>query len=86
MAVESQVFTIALGIYIGIALKDFFGAASRDVVLPLLSPFASTEAGIGKLVVNIGSIKLNVGDLIVSAINLLVVFAMVSILVPYIKE
>jgi large-conductance mechanosensitive channel len=86
MAVESQVLTIALGIYIGIALKDFFGAVSRDLVLPLLSPLASTEAGIGKLVINVGSIKINVGDLIVSAFNLLVVFAMVSVVLPYIKE
>ena len=86
MALESQVLTIALGIYIGIALKDFFGAISRDLVLPLLSPLASTEAGIGKLVINVGSIKINIGDFIVSAINLLIVFAMVSIALPYLKE
>ena len=86
MTGQNQVLTFALAIYVGTTLMQFFNALIRDIVLPLLSPLASTEAGIGKLVVNVGTIKLNVGDLIVQTVNLLIVFAVVSYALPYLKE
>jgi hypothetical protein len=58
----------------------------RDLVLPLLSPVASAEAGVSKLVVTFGTIKLNVGDLIVQFLNLVVAFTVVSFLLPYLKD
>ena len=58
----------------------------RDLVLPLLSPVASTEDGLSKLVVQLGGIKLNIGDVIVQTLNLVVVFMVVSFLLPYLKE
>jgi large-conductance mechanosensitive channel len=82
----NQVLTFALAIYVGTTLTNFFNALIRDLVLPALSPLASSEAGVGKLVVNIGGIKLNVGDVIVHAVNLVVVFAVVSYALPYLKE
>jgi large-conductance mechanosensitive channel len=82
----NQVLTFALAIYVGTTLTNFFNALIRDLVLPALSPLASAEAGVGKLVVNVGGIKLNVGDVIVHAVNLVVVFAVVSYALPYLKE
>ena len=84
--IQNQVLIFAVAIYIGTTLKNFFDAFMRDLVLPLLSPVATTEAGISKLVVQFGGIKLNVGDLIVQTLNLLVVFMVVSFLLPYLKE
>jgi large-conductance mechanosensitive channel len=84
--IQNQVLIFAVAIYIGTTLKNFFDAFMRDLVLPLLSPVATTEAGISKLVVQIGGIKLNVGDLIVQTLNLVVVFMVVSFLLPYLKE
>jgi large-conductance mechanosensitive channel len=85
MSTQNQVLTFALAFYVGSALMQFFNALIRDLVLPLLSPLASSEAGISKLVLNIGGIKLNVGDVVVQFVNLLIVFAVVSYALPYLK-
>lgn len=85
MSNHNQVLTFALAIYVGSTLMQFFNALIRDIVLPLLSPLASAEAGVGKLVVNLWGIKLNVGDVIVQFINLVIVFAVVSYALPYLK-
>jgi large-conductance mechanosensitive channel len=85
MSGQNQVLTFALAFYVGTTLAQFFNALIRDLVLPLLSPLASAEAGVSKLVVTMGGIKLNVGDVIVQFVNLLVVFAVVSYALPYLK-
>lgn len=85
MSNHNQVLTFALAIYVGSTLMQFFNALVRDIALPLLSPLASAEAGVGKLVVNLWGIKLNVGDVIVQFINLVIVFAVVSYALPYLK-
>jgi large-conductance mechanosensitive channel len=84
--VDNQVMTFAVAIYVGTTLAKFFNAVVRDLVLPLLSPVASAEGEVGKLVIQLGTIKINVGDMIVQFINLLIVFAVVSFVLPYLKE
>jgi len=84
--VDNQVFTFAVAIYIGMSLTKFFNALMRDLVLPLLSPLASTEGEVSKLVFQFGGIKLNIGDLLVQFMNLIVVFVVVSYALPYLKE
>lgn len=84
--VENQVLVFALAIHLGLILSNFFNALTRDLVLPLLSPVATEEAGISKLVVQIGSIKFNIGDIIVQTMNLFIAFAVVYVTLPYVKE
>jgi hypothetical protein len=84
--VENQVLVFALAIHLGLILSNFFNALTRDLVLPLLSPVATEEAGISKLVVQAGSIKFNIGDVIVQTMNLLVAFTVVYLTLPYVKE
>lgn len=79
----NQVAVFAMAILVGTMLSQFFTALTRDIVLPLMSPLASTEAGISKLVIPIGSLKLNVGDLIVQTLNLLISLAVLSLAMPY---
>jgi large-conductance mechanosensitive channel len=83
---DNQVLVFAIAIYAGTLLSQFFTAVMRDLVLPMLSPAASTENGISKFVIQLGSIKLNIGDVIVHSLNLVIAFAVVSYLVPYLKE
>jgi large-conductance mechanosensitive channel len=83
---DNQVVTFAIAIFIGMSLTKFFNALIRDLVLPLLSPLASSEGEVAKLVVVIGGIKFNIGDLIVQTVNLGIVFAVVSFALPYLKE
>jgi len=84
--VDNQVFTFAVAIYICMSLTKFFNALMRDLVLPLLSPLASSEGEVSKLVFQFGGIKLNIGDLLVQFMNLIVVFVVVSYALPYLKE
>jgi large-conductance mechanosensitive channel len=82
----NQVAVFAMAILVGTMLSQFFTALTRDIVLPLMSPLASTEAGISKLVIPIGSIKLNVGDLIVQTLNLLISLTVLSLAMPYLTS
>lgn len=84
--VDNQVLTFALAIYVGTTMTKFFNALIRDLVLPLLSPVASAEGEVAKWVVQFGTVKLNIGDLIVQALNLAIVFMVVSFMLPYLKE
>jgi large-conductance mechanosensitive channel len=86
MAVENQVLTFALAVHAGLVLKAFFDALMRDIVLPLLSPLASVEGGVSKLVIQVGTIKINIGDAVVQTLNLFLAFAVVSLVMPYIRE
>ena len=86
MAVENQVLTFALAIHAGLVLTNFFQALMRDIVLPLLSPLATVEGGLSKLVIQVGTIKINIGDALVQTLNLVVAFTVVSLVMPYIKE
>ena len=48
-----------------------------------MSPLASAQGGVAQLVVPIGSIKLNLGDLIVQTMNLLLSLALLGMVMPY---
>ena len=85
-AVENQVIVFALAIHVGILLSNFFNALTRDLVLPLLAPVATEEAGVSKLVVQAGSMKFNIGDVIVQTLNLFIALGVVYVTLPYIKE
>ena len=84
--VDNQVVTFAVAIYVGMTLTRFFNAAIRDLVLPLLSPLASAEGDVGKLVIQVWGIKLNIGDFLVQAFNVGIVFLVLSFALPYLKE
>ena len=86
MAVDNQVIVFAVAIYVGTLLSQFFTALMRDLVLPMLSPIASTEGGVSKLVIQFGGVKLNIGDVIIHAFNLIIAFAVVSFALPYLRE
>ena len=85
-SVENQVLIFALAIHAGMILTKFFDAILRDLVLPLLSPLASADGGVSKLVIQVGTIKLNIGDVIVQTMNMFVAFGVVYITLPYVKE
>jgi len=86
MAVDNQVLIAALGVYVGFLLHDFFEAIIRDIVLPLISPLASVEGESAKLVFLVGGVKLNFGNLIVSVIDMVIAFGVISVVLPYLKE
>jgi large-conductance mechanosensitive channel len=83
---DTTLLTFAVAIYIGGALKDFFQAITRDLVAPILAGlFPGAEASLGKVVIPIGKIKINVGDVISATLNLMIAYLVVSMTLPYIR-
>jgi large-conductance mechanosensitive channel len=82
---ESTVYAIAIGFFLGGALKDFFQSVTQD----LIAPFAVLLGGVDKSVtgvsVSLGPIKLEIGKVIGAAITLLVAIFVVSVTLPLIR-
>ena len=80
------VMTFAVAIYIGTALSQFFSAITRDLITPVIAGLLpGAEKSLDKIVINVGPVKLNVGDAIGATLNLLIAFFVVSMTLPYIK-
>ena len=53
MGADETLMTFAVAIYIGVALSNFFGAITRDLVTPLLGGlFPGAEKQLDNIVVN----------------------------------
>ena len=86
MSADSTVITFAVAIYLGFALSQFFGSITRDLVTPFVAVlFPGVQQAVGHYVINIGPIKLSIGDAIGATFNLLIAFAVVSMTLPYIR-
>lgn len=83
---STSVVTIAVALYIGMAMAQFFGAITRDLVTPLLAGlFPGVGAAADKLTIQVGSIKLNVGDALAATMNLMIAYVVVNMTLPYIR-
>ena len=83
---STSVLTIAVGLYVGMSLAQFFTAITRDLVTPVLAAlFPGVQSSVGALTIQIGSIKLSVGDAIAATMNLLIAWLVVTTTLPYIR-
>ena len=85
MSVENQLIISVSAIYLGVFFAAFFNALIRDILFPLLTPIISVD-GISKYVVQIGGVKLNIGDVLSHFVNLITAILIVQYLIPHIKE
>lgn len=77
----------AVAFYLGAAMKDFFGSISKDLVTPFIAGlFPKAQQTLDKIVINIGPVKLNIGDAIGATINLIIAYIILSMTLPYIKQ
>ena len=83
--ISGKILTSAISVYLGLFICEFFRSVTRDIILPLISPVVSTD-GIAKYIVQIGGVKLNVGDVAVQVINLLIAVGIVYFMLPHLKE
>ena len=78
--------TIAVAIYVGGALFRFFDSITRDLVTPIIAGvFPGATQSIDKIVVQVGPIKLSIGDAIGATMNLAIALIVVSVTLPYVK-
>ena len=83
---STSVLTIAVGLYVGMSLSQFFLAITRDLVTPILAAlFPGVQSSVDKLVIQVGSVKLSVGDAIAATMNLFIAWFVVSTTLPYIR-
>lgn len=79
--------TFAVAIYIGMALSEFFKSITKELVTPIIAAFIpGVRESVDKLIINIGPIKVNVGEVIGATLNLVTAYFVVSMTLPYIKE
>jgi len=87
MSTTGVITQFAVAFYIGAALKDFFGAISRDLIAPFVAAiFPTAQQSVEKITIQLGPVKLNIGDAIGATINLAVAYLVVYLTLPYIRE
>lgn len=83
---STSILTIAVGLYVGMTLSQFFTAIIRDLVTPVIAGiFPGVKTSIDKIVIDIGTVKLSIGDAIAATINLLIAWLVVSMTLPYVR-
>jgi large-conductance mechanosensitive channel len=83
---STSLTTIAVAIYMGGALYKFFDSLTRDLVTPVIAGvFPGATQTIDKITIQVGPIKLSVGDAIGATLNLMIAYLVVSVTLPYIK-
>ena len=83
----TTIVNFAVAFYLGAALKDFFGAIARDLIAPFVAAiFPGTQQTIEKITIQLGPVKLNVGDAIGATVNLAIAMAVLYLTLPYIRE
>lgn len=83
---QPSIVTIAVSIYIGAALFKFFDAITRDLVTPLIAGlFPGATQTIDKITIQLGPVKLSIGDAVGATINLAIAYLVVSVTLPFVK-
>lgn len=87
MSATGVITQFAVAFYIGSALKDFFGSISRDLIAPFIAAiFPTAQQSVEKITVQLGPVKLNIGDVIGATVNLIIAYLAVYLTLPYIRE
>jgi len=78
--------TISVAIFVGGAFKDFFNALTRSLVTPLIAAFfPSAQQSVYGLTIQVGPVKLLVGEMISATVTLVIAMLVVTFTLPYIK-
>ena len=85
MSNKSLLLTFAVGIFIGGAIKDFF----QTVIASLVTPFfvllgSDVKDPVSGLTVDVGPVKLKVGDAISATFTLVIALVVTAAVLPYI--
>jgi hypothetical protein len=84
---QSLLLTFAVAMFVGSALKDFFQSFITNLVTPFLVVlFPSAQQTVGGLVVDIGPVKLKVGDAIAATATLFIALFVAAVAMPMLKE
>jgi hypothetical protein len=86
MSNPSLLLTIAVAIFVGGALKDFFQAVITGLVTPFFVLFGSdNQNSVGGLTVDVGPVKLKLGDVIGAGVTLAISLVVTAAVLPYLR-
>lgn len=84
---NSLLLTFAVAMFVGSALKDFFNAFITNLVTPfLVLIFPAARDTVGGLVLELGPVKLKLGDALAAAGTLFVALFVAAAVMPWLKE
>jgi large-conductance mechanosensitive channel len=84
---NADLVTIAVAFYLGSALSQFFTALTRDLITPVIAGvFPGVQQSVDKVVIQLGPVKLNVGDAIGAVMNLAIAYLVVAMTLPYVRS
>lgn len=86
MSSRRLLITVAVAFVVGGALKDFFSALTTGLVAPIVSSlFPTVQQSVAGATIQVGSVKLEVGQVISATATLFISLFVVSLALPYIK-
>jgi large-conductance mechanosensitive channel len=85
VAIETELMTWALGVYLGNVFSTFFKTFVKDMVKPLLKDILPLNDA-GKSTIVIAGITLNVGDMIIETLNALVSVGVVLLSISFLRS
>ena len=81
------VTSLAVAIYIGMVLHKFFDSVTKDLVTPVIAAaIPGAQQTLEKITIQIGPVKLAIGDVIAATLQVLIAYFVVSMTLPFIKE
>ena len=87
MAGQTTILTFAVAIFVGSALKDFFNTLTRDLVAPFIGALLpGAQQTLEKITIQLGPIKINIGEVISATLTLAIALLVVSYTLPYLRE
>jgi large-conductance mechanosensitive channel len=83
---DMTVMTFAVAIFLGSAVSQFFGTISKELVAPIIGGlFPGAQAGLEKWTVQVGPVKLGLGEALSATVNFVVAIVVVYLTLPYIR-
>lgn len=79
--------TFAVAIYIGMVLHKFFDSITKDLITPIIAAaIPGAQQSLEKITIQLGPVKLAIGDVIAATLQVLIAYFVVSMTLPFIKE
>jgi len=80
------VMSFAVAIFLGSAVSQFFTAVSKDLIAPVVGGiFPGAQSGLEKWTVQVGPVKLALGDALSATVNFAIAIVVVYFTLPYIR-
>lgn len=83
----TTVTTFAVAMYIGMVLHKFFDSVTKDLVTPFIAALVpGAQQTLEKITVQVGPVKLAIGDVIAATLQVLIAYFVVSMSLPFVRD